>query len=187
MRLTNLTNQFLLLDFSFGQNRRYFEDYIEDVRDILQFSEEMKQNGSKIIHSLKNYKDSLCVHVRMTDFISRNTYTDMNITAKAANTLAKKMNISNFLIFGDDNDFMVRLSQAIVKDGGWRNDAVAISSYDETMDLYLASQMCSSFLISAILSTFGWWLAFFVRDQNAVYYINYTRPNSETVPREFLL
>ncbi|VDN35490.1 unnamed protein product [Cylicostephanus goldi] len=147
----------------------------------------MKRNGSEVISLLENYSGSMCVHVRMTDFIERSTNTDLNTTVKAANTLAKKKNISHFLVFGDDRNYMVKLSQTIVKDGGWRNDAVAISTYEESMDLYLASEMCSCFLISTVISTFGWWLAFFVRDQNSVYYLNHTQPHMEVVPKEFVL
>ncbi|CAJ0605441.1 unnamed protein product [Cylicocyclus nassatus] len=108
----------------------------------------------------------------MTDFVALKRSTDMKSTVKAANQLAMRKNISHFMIFGDDQKFMNKLSEAIIKEGGWKSDAVAISKYDESMDLYLASMICSSFLITAARSTFAFWLAFFVQNQNAVYYLN---------------
>ncbi|CAJ0607880.1 unnamed protein product, partial [Cylicocyclus nassatus] len=182
-RLSNLTDQFLLLKFRFGQNPRYFEDYIVDVRGILKFSEEVKRNGSQLLFSLKNYSESMCIHVRMGDFVIRRISTDMNITVEAANKIAKKMVCSShFMIFGDDKKFMTNMSRNIVNSGGWKDDLLAISKYKDYLDLFLASQLCSSFLITAATSTFGWWLAFFVQNQNAVYYLNDTRRHADKVP-----
>ncbi|CAJ0608155.1 unnamed protein product [Cylicocyclus nassatus] len=185
-RLRNVTDQFLLLQFYYGQNPRYFESYLEDVRDILQFSEEVIRNGTEKLQTLKSHSKSMCIHVRRGDFIVRNIATDFNITIKAANSIARKKNLSRFLIFGDDQQFMADMSQAIIKQGAWRNDAVVASNFEEYMDLYVASQICSSFLIAAVTSTFGWWLAFFVQDQNAVYYLDDTRPHADKVPSKEL-
>ncbi|CAJ0588816.1 unnamed protein product, partial [Cylicocyclus nassatus] len=116
-RLKNLTDQYLLLDFFFAQNVRYFEDYVAELRAILQFSDEMKSNGSIITRSLQSHSDSMCIHVRTTDFIRLHWETDVNKTVKAVNALAKKMNMSNFLLFGDDQQVMINMSQVIIKDG----------------------------------------------------------------------
>ncbi|VDM72106.1 unnamed protein product [Strongylus vulgaris] len=89
--MADFTDEYLLLDFTFGQNPRYFEDYITDVRDILQFSEEVEQNGSEVIRALESeHSDSMCIHVRMTDFIIRNISTDFMSTVIAANRIARK-------------------------------------------------------------------------------------------------
>ncbi|CAJ0608154.1 unnamed protein product [Cylicocyclus nassatus] len=185
-RLNNLTDQFLLLDLIYGQNPGYFEHYLADVRDILQFSEKVVLDGSRTLLNLTNYTSSMCIHVRLGDFIERKLATDMNVTVKAANAIARKKNLSHFMIFGDDQQFMKKMSKNIMKEGRWRNGAVAISNYTESTDLYLASQICSSFLIAAVTSTFGWWLAFFAQDQNAVYYLNDTRPHADKVPSKEL-
>ncbi|XGW05981.1 hypothetical protein V3C99_016380 [Haemonchus contortus] len=112
----------------------------------------------------------MCIHIRRTDFIERNVATDVNLTVTAANTIAKQTNASQILLFGDDQIFMKDLANKIIKRGKWKKDAAMISNYNEYVDLYLSSQLCRSFLISAPTSTFGWWLAFFISDQNAVYY-----------------
>ncbi|KAJ1364259.1 hypothetical protein KIN20_024310 [Parelaphostrongylus tenuis] len=60
--------------------------------------------------------------------------------------------------------------------------AATISDFDEVTDFYLASQVCQSFLIAASTSTFRWWLAFFIKDQNAVFYMLDNRAQTNKVP-----
>ncbi|CAJ0608156.1 unnamed protein product [Cylicocyclus nassatus] len=129
------------------------------------------------------FASSCCTYY---DPLRKHICTSLNTTVKAANTIARKMNISHFIVFGDDHKFMTSLSKAIVNDGGWKKDAVAVSKYKEYLDLFLASQLCSSFLITAVTSTFGWWLAFFVPNQNAIYYLNDTRRHADKRPNKEL-
>ncbi|EPB77609.1 hypothetical protein ANCCEY_03281 [Ancylostoma ceylanicum] len=111
-----------------------------------------------------------------------NVATDMNSTVEAANDIARLKGLSRFLIFGDDKNFMNEMSLSIVNRGNWSEDAVLISKFDEYMDLYVSSQLCRSFLISAVTSTFGWWLAFFAYGQNAIYYMPDERIQVDKVP-----
>ncbi|KAK6754699.1 hypothetical protein RB195_013594 [Necator americanus] len=187
LRLSNNTDTYLLLNFIYGQNPRYFEDYLPDIREILQFSVEMRRNGSEVVNVLKRtHSHLMCIHIRRTDFIERKISTDLSETVNAANNIAKQMNISQFMIFGDDQQFMRNMSFAIVRDGKWADNAVLISKYEESMDLYIASQMCKSFLITAVTSTFGWWLAFFIPNQSAVFYMPDRRPHADKVPSKEL-
>ncbi|VDP21354.1 unnamed protein product [Heligmosomoides polygyrus] len=64
--------------------------------------------------------------------------------------------------------------------------AVTVSTFKEATDFYLSSQVCRSFLITAVTSTFGWWLAFFSIDQNAVFYVTDHRPHADKVPSKDL-
>ncbi|KAK6011144.1 hypothetical protein OSTOST_23782, partial [Ostertagia ostertagi] len=52
-KLLNHTEKYLLLDFMFGQNPSYFDDYIDDVRYILSFSPSIRVKGDHLIDSLK--------------------------------------------------------------------------------------------------------------------------------------
>ncbi|RCN43413.1 hypothetical protein ANCCAN_10604 [Ancylostoma caninum] len=182
-----MTHKYLLLGFYYGQNPRYFEEYLPDVRNILQFSEEMQRNGSEVIDPLMmDHSNSLCIHIRRTDFIERNISTDMMEAVRAANRIARKRDISRFMIFGDDKEFMRNMSQRIVEEGHWKANAALVSEFDEYMDLYAASRMCKAFLITAVTSSFGWWLAFFIPDQNAVYYFSDTRKHGDKTPSKEL-
>ncbi|VDO89580.1 unnamed protein product [Heligmosomoides polygyrus] len=92
--------------------------------------------------------------------------------------------LPGILIFGDDLDFMKSFRQEIRK---LRKQVlflfqnVYVSTFPEIIDFYLSSQLCDAFLITAAPSTFGWWLAFFARNQTAVYYLQDRRPSS-TIP-----
>ncbi|KAK6059157.1 hypothetical protein COOONC_03216 [Cooperia oncophora] len=115
---------------------------------------------------------ALCIHVRRTDFVQLNVSTNINETLRATNKIATRFNISRFAVFGDDQIFMHTLARKIELEGHWKENSTLVSKFDEAMDLYLASRLCRSFLITSVTSTFGWWLAFFIPDQNAVFYVS---------------
>ncbi|KAK6047190.1 hypothetical protein COOONC_15303 [Cooperia oncophora] len=72
--------------------------------------------------------------------------------------------------------------------GVWERNASFVSHFEEAVELYLSSQLCRAFLITAATSTFGWWLAFFVPNQNDVFYIFDNRTqNGKTPEKEHFL
>ncbi|KAK6731382.1 hypothetical protein RB195_007700 [Necator americanus] len=115
-----------------------------------------------------------------------NVSTNVTTTANVAYQLARRKNISQFMIFGDDQQLMLNISNAIIAKGMWKKNAVLISKYDEAMDIYIASKICNTVLMTALTSTFGWWIAFFSPDQNSVFYVNDTRPQADKVPSKEL-
>ncbi|KHJ96776.1 hypothetical protein OESDEN_03261 [Oesophagostomum dentatum] len=79
--------------------------------------------------------------------------------------------LRNFLIFGDEQDFMRTLASHIINRSTITEKRTAyVSTFPEMSDFYISSRLCRSFLLSAASSTMGWWLAFFARDQDAIYY-----------------
>ncbi|EPB75842.1 hypothetical protein ANCCEY_05082 [Ancylostoma ceylanicum] len=64
--------------------------------------------------------------------------------------------------------------------------AVLVSKFKDYIDLYISSKLCEAFLITAVTSTFGWWLAFFAPGQDAIYYMPDTRPHADKRPSEDL-
>lgn len=187
-RLSDHPATYLHLDVMYGQNPRYFKEYLDDVRRILRFSSDVCERGDDLIDSLNLTRNSMvCVHNRRTDFVERNVATDVDKTVLAANTVALKMGTRRFLLFGDDQEFMHNLSHLIMESEKSQEGAVLISNFTEAMDLYVSSQVCRSILISAMTSTFAWWLAFFVADQNAVFYIPDNKPQGDKLPSQELL
>uniref|UniRef100_A0A0K0DPV4 P4Hc domain-containing protein n=1 Tax=Angiostrongylus cantonensis TaxID=6313 RepID=A0A0K0DPV4_ANGCA len=70
----------------------------------------------------------------------------------------------------------------------WMNDLkhccfqqIRFSLDAEGVDFYLASKVCGAMLITAPTSTFGWWLAFFIPNQDAVFYSNDNRRMGDKV------
>ncbi|KAK5984330.1 hypothetical protein GCK32_004600 [Trichostrongylus colubriformis] len=92
--------------------------------------------------------------------------------------------LSDYLIFGDDADFMRRMVEELTKSSTGQKGL--FSTNPEEIDFYLASRACGAMLITAPTSTFGWWLAFFTPNQNAVFYSNDKRPMADKVPQKDL-
>ncbi|EPB79298.1 hypothetical protein ANCCEY_01591 [Ancylostoma ceylanicum] len=126
-----------------------------------------------------NASATMCIHVRRTDFHRFGLETEWNGTG-----------LGNYLIFGDDKAFMSSLATELERDTFTGAQPKAfISMFSEVTDFYLSSQLCSALLLSAASSTFGWWLGFFARNQNAVYYYKSGRPveNFRFLRNEFFL
>ncbi|KAK5985387.1 hypothetical protein GCK32_016250, partial [Trichostrongylus colubriformis] len=114
-RLVNHSAKYILLNFMYGQNPSYFEEYVDDIRRILKFSPRISTEGNSIIRSLKMERNSsTCIHIRRTDFVELNVSTDVTQTVQAANFIARQLKTSRFMIFGDDQEFMHDLGNTIV-------------------------------------------------------------------------
>ncbi|EYB91961.1 hypothetical protein Y032_0200g1707 [Ancylostoma ceylanicum] len=53
LRLSTNNARYLLLDFYFGQNPRYFQNYMADVRKLLRFSNDYRREGNYLIDLLR--------------------------------------------------------------------------------------------------------------------------------------
>ncbi|VDL76456.1 unnamed protein product [Nippostrongylus brasiliensis] len=162
-------------------------DYLDDVRQLLRFSSAITKEGDYQLRALDvPLNSTLCIHIRRGDFVDMKVDTNVNETIRAVNDISGRMGTSRFMIFGDDQEFMRNLSHLIISSQNISEDAVLISNFSEAMDLYLSSRLCNSFLITAATSTFGWWLAFFIEDQNAVYYLLDNRTHDDKIPSKEL-
>ncbi|RCN30275.1 hypothetical protein ANCCAN_23955 [Ancylostoma caninum] len=139
-----------------------------------------------VLDLYRTHSNLVCLHIRKTDFDVRNISTDMMSSVEAANTIARKKGLSQFIIFGDDQEFMQNMSRTIVEIGKWEKDAVLVSKFEDYIDLYISSKLCDAFLITAVTSTFGWWLAFFAPGQDAIYYMPDTRIHGDKRPSKDL-
>ncbi|KAK5969807.1 hypothetical protein GCK32_020038, partial [Trichostrongylus colubriformis] len=76
-RLKNRTEQFLVLEFRYAQNVRYFEDILPEIRQLLEFSDDVQQEGDKVLQqwTLTN-ATAMCAHIRRTDFVKLAVATD---------------------------------------------------------------------------------------------------------------
>uniref|UniRef100_A0A0K0DJP4 Retrovirus-related Pol polyprotein from transposon TNT 1-94 n=1 Tax=Angiostrongylus cantonensis TaxID=6313 RepID=A0A0K0DJP4_ANGCA len=108
----------------------------------------------------------MCAHIRRSDFVEMNVASDFNASVRDIHEIASDQVNKNLV-------FMVF-------------QKVKYSMNSEGVDLYLASKVCSAMLITAPTSTFGWWLAFFIRNQNAVFYSNDNRTMVDKTPRKDL-
>ncbi|KAK6753692.1 hypothetical protein RB195_012966 [Necator americanus] len=183
VRYFNHSAKYLVLETNCGQNARFFEDILPEIREMYQFSDEVREQFAHLAECEK--RNITCIHTRQTDFIRLNRTTDLEETVMAAYNISEQHSSQQYLIFGDDRTFMAKLATRLKQVDSSRKKTY-ISSHREIEDMYLSSQLCTSFLISSAMSTFGWWLAFFAPNQHSVYYMNDKRPNysMEGIPRE---
>ncbi|EYC00557.1 hypothetical protein Y032_0114g416 [Ancylostoma ceylanicum] len=180
-RLENITEQFLVLELLYAQNVRYFEHMLPEIRYLLEFSDDVKRRGREVLDRWQ-IKDAsaMCVHIRRSDFIRLHLATDFDRSVRHVRFIAKQQGLSKFVIFGDDVDFMRMMSEELGP------TKTRFSSHSEGVDFFIASKACGAMLITAPTSTFGWWLAFFSPNQNAVFYTNDQRTMEDKNPNKDL-
>ncbi|KAL6729261.1 hypothetical protein Aduo_000334 [Ancylostoma duodenale] len=180
--------KFLLLDIKFAQNIRFIEDYLAEIAELLTFAEDVRNQGKSAVRRLSfGYANAMCVHIRMKDFVTLNVSTDAGSTIRITRQIARRKGLEKFLVFGDDPLFMKSIADNLELDEeGKRRYIADISTFSEGVDLFVASQVCGAFFISAATSTFGWWLAFFTNNQRAIYYMDDKRSMWDKTPGEHL-
>ncbi|KAK6753691.1 hypothetical protein RB195_012966 [Necator americanus] len=82
-------------------------------------------------------------------------FVDDVVVIASNSTKLQHMSSQQYLIFGDDRTFMAKLATRLKQVDSSRKKTY-ISSHREIEDMYLSSQLCTSFLISSAMSTFGW-------------------------------
>ncbi|KAL6741515.1 hypothetical protein Aduo_014762 [Ancylostoma duodenale] len=188
-RYSNHSAKYLLLNTYCVQNARFFKDYLPEIREMLRFSETLSEDvKQKLRRRNERSSKTTCLHTRQMDFLVYNRTTNLSETIDAAYRISQRHGSEHYMIFGDDQKFMKNLARELEIADGRRKKTAYVSSYNEFEDMYVSSQLCTSFLLTNAMSTFGWWLAFFAPNQDAIYYINDQRPQSEMegIPRDEL-
>ncbi|KIH56411.1 hypothetical protein ANCDUO_13408 [Ancylostoma duodenale] len=172
MKFAHHRAKFLLLDIKFAQNIRFIEDYLAEIAELLTFAEDVRNQGKSAVRRLTfGYANAMCVHIRMKDFVTLNVSTDAGSTIRITRQIARRKSIADNLELDEE---------------GKRRYIADISTFSEGVDLFVASQVCGAFFISAATSTFGWWLAFFTNNQRAIYYMDDKRSMWDKTPGEHL-
>ncbi|CAJ0592512.1 unnamed protein product [Cylicocyclus nassatus] len=164
--------KFLLLNHSFAQNANYMESYIDEIRQLFLFSEEIHTQMKRTLRQLNlgSASDFMCVHIRRSDYLSYGLKSDLPSTLHATKDIAAKKNLTNYLVFGDDKKFMAELAYLLLSSSNSSQKIVRSSTFSEITDFYVAHRFCKAFYMRVPTSTFAWWLAFFSRDQDSVFY-----------------
>ncbi|KAJ1370858.1 hypothetical protein KIN20_032677 [Parelaphostrongylus tenuis] len=124
-RLRGRTEQFIVLEFHYAQNVRYFEDMLSEIRQILEFSADIQHVGNDVLRQMNIVNDSfMCAHIRRSDFLELNVASDFNSSVLNIYEIATQQKVK-------------------------------YSMNSEGVDLYLASKVCGAMLITAPTSTFG--------------------------------
>ncbi|WKX89933.1 hypothetical protein Q1695_009068 [Nippostrongylus brasiliensis] len=107
--------QYLQMDTDCGQNRRFFEEYLPEIRQMLSFSPKVHDDAAPILTQLgSDFKDVMCIHTRQNDFKPLRWSADLNGTLYTSMKLASVHGLTKFYIFGDDKEFMQQLAALLV-------------------------------------------------------------------------
>ncbi|ETN73681.1 hypothetical protein NECAME_00769 [Necator americanus] len=126
LRYINNSAKFLELNTALVQNPLYFQDVMPDIREMFNFGECAIEAGMKKVRKMKmrnNY--AICVHTRRTDFKRFGAASDLVLTLSATQRIAKEnilQNLTEYVIFGDDQDFMGKLAKELRKNGSTNDE-----------------------------------------------------------------
>ncbi|PAV70472.1 hypothetical protein WR25_19390 isoform G [Diploscapter pachys] len=169
-RLLNRPEDHLHLNVTHVQNSLYFERYLSEIMKFLDFGDEVIEKGDKIIDKWGiNKNDPIaCMHIRRTDHPGK---ADFDFSVSGLKFLLEEEKARSIIIFGDDRQFMRKLSKIATYDARFKNAKIVVNDNDsQGEDWYISSKLCSSFLMTVPESTFGWFLAFFSKRNDHVYY-----------------
>ena len=190
-KLSNLT-QFQYVELSGGhyQSYRYFNDYREDVFDLLTLHPVQMKAANEVTSRVFGNESAsrlyyrLCVHIRRTDFMSyhmqHSTETFLSASLRFAFDYLSKEHKNIFvLFFGDDPGWaelqITNLSALFDKHFA---KTIVMRSNEPIVDLAFASQHCQSTILTAPTSTFGFWIAYLSRSSPV--FCNYNLVKSGT-------
>lgn len=147
----------------YWQNHRYFDDYREDLQEMIRPSWEPSDSMKKIQEEMrKSY--SVALHVRRGDYVTERWNLSMNFYDKALQTIRDQVvgNIKVF-VFTDDADF----AKDYFKDCTLPEMDFIFpeyeSSYPAMDDLTLMREVNCNIIAN---STFSWWAAYLNNREN---------------------
>ncbi|CAI4232295.1 unnamed protein product [Auanema sp. JU1783] len=172
------TSPFLMLDTSFTQHIKNIYENIDEFKKYLEFNSQIKIKGRRYMdaNALRSSDGILCAHIRMTDFVRINRTVPREVLLALTEYVLVKEKKKKILLFGDDRSFLHEMLHALTKKG--KIETGIVSDNESGVDLFLASEVCSSYLITHQSTTFGFWSAFLTKNWKSVYfyYVPYQEP-----------
>lgn len=90
----------------FWQCQKYYEDCLSVIRDEIDFGDKYSRDNAKILEEIRNDKDSVSLHIRLTDYVKKeSTYGGICTEAyyqSAINYVKSMCDNPHFYIFSDD-------------------------------------------------------------------------------------
>ncbi|KAI1702761.1 glycosyl transferase family 11 domain-containing protein [Ditylenchus destructor] len=180
-----------LLELTVGINfehYKYFHNERERIREIFNFSQEARRRVQKIASDLyrDNHSHKLCIHVRTGDFKEWHWESKPNATSEAIRRIAKNFTekgIDYSLVFlGQDKEFF---KQVNLNEQQKRNVFVTPKDISRGDEMCLGATTCDSLLITAHISTYGFWIGYLMPDNSRIYYIANYKTSQLHTPGQF--
>ncbi|KAI1705007.1 glycosyl transferase family 11 domain-containing protein [Ditylenchus destructor] len=133
-----------------------------------------------------NKSHKLCIHVRTGDFISWHWESKPNTTSEAIKRIAQNFaekGIDYSLVFlGQDKEFF---KQVNLNKQQKRNVFVTPKDISRGDEMCLGATTCDSLLLTAHISTYGFWIGYLMPDNSQIYYIANFKTSKLHTPGQF--
>uniref|UniRef100_A0AC34QDT8 Glycosyltransferase n=1 Tax=Panagrolaimus sp. JU765 TaxID=591449 RepID=A0AC34QDT8_9BILA len=174
LKLKGYTEKYLKIKGNYLQSYKFFDEYKNEIQRLFEC-------GTGIIERVDSSKfaqdqrHKLCVHTRVGDFIPDKLLESKKEFVEPAvkyvfEYLAKKLGKEKVVlgIFGDDQKFMKNLNFSEIPFSYIYGPSMRL----RCDDFCLVSRHCDSFLMTASGSTFAWWMAYLMKNENAPIFYN---------------
>ncbi|CAK5073646.1 unnamed protein product [Meloidogyne enterolobii] len=154
------------------QIHELFKNYRNQVRELFTFSNKVRTIVDKYINEIFRNDSShkLCVHTRLGDFgtikwpkhhPSRKDFTEEStkFVFNEIKQINKNKEIS-LILLGADKKFLSDLNF----DGINPKRVFIPKNMPRGQDIYFSTKICNSLIITASVSTFGWWIGYLLND-----------------------
>ncbi|CAJ0559964.1 unnamed protein product, partial [Mesorhabditis spiculigera] len=172
------------------QNLRFFEDMVgtEELKRRLAFSPQLLDVARLAMYTKKQseYTHNICIHIRRGDFLKEDFHleSEADFTLDATKYIMKKMRKRGYeqlhiYILGQDGAWTRELfaNETLPRDA--RISVIHSPSYLPSMvDWGFAHLYCDTTLLTASISTYGYWLAMLSRGQDVFYRTRFSKGSS---------
>nr|CAD2136695.1 unnamed protein product [Meloidogyne enterolobii] len=154
------------------QIHKLFKDFRNQVRELFSFSNKVRTIVDKYINEIFRNDSShkLCVHTRLGDFgtikwprhhPSRKDFTEES-TKFVFNEIKEKLKNKeiSLILLGADKKFLSDLNF----DGINPKRVFIPKNMPRGQDIYFSTKICNTLIITASVSTFGWWIGYLLND-----------------------
>lgn len=156
-----LTESDIIFMHGYFQNERFFKKYAADIRKLFTFQGYMPIETEKLKTVIES-QNAVSIHVRRTDYVSRNYYfLTGGYYKRAMKYIAAHVDNPHFYIFSDDIDWVEQNME--IK---YPHTFVKINKNQESyFDMWLMS-LCKHNIIAH--STFSWWGAWLNKNPDKI-------------------
>ncbi|HEX7724632.1 MAG TPA: alpha-1,2-fucosyltransferase [Candidatus Paceibacterota bacterium] len=148
-RIAKLTGQYL---DGFFQNETHFKSIEKEIRADFTFAQPIQDSAKSLVTELSQ-SNTVCVHVRRTDFVTAGMWIGTEYYQTAAEEILRRFPHAAFFVFSDDIEWC-RTNLTFLPRATFVGEEYA--GYKHAHYLQLMTK-CNHFIIPN--STFAWWAA----------------------------
>nr|CAD2195342.1 unnamed protein product [Meloidogyne enterolobii] len=156
-----------------------FKNFRKQIKELFSFSNKIRTIVDKYINEIfrNDYSHKLCVYTQLHDFgppdnprhhPSRKDFTEES-TKFVFNEIKGKLKNKeiSIILLGTDKKFLKNLKFKKIKikfNFKWPKRVFIPKNMPRGQDMYFSTKICNTLIITASVSTFGWWIGYLLND-----------------------